>query len=196
MIFFDNEIVSERSTFMNRIQKTLAVIAVMLAVVISGCSSDRGADENHDPDRSGVTRGEHARDRGGAAEGEESGTELALNETYDTVRNGARLILAYDAPSNSFNGTVENTTERILERVRVEIHLSNGTELGPTVPGDLKPGERRNIILKATSTDFDGWSAHAEVGNEEHGGSEGGGEHGSREGGGEHGSRERGGEHR
>ena len=35
---------------------------------------------------------------------------LALDETFDAVRSGARLILKYDAPSNSFKGTVENTT--------------------------------------------------------------------------------------
>jgi hypothetical protein len=171
---------------MNRIQRILATIAVMLAVVISGCPSDRGAGENQDSDRSTATRGEHARDRGGNAEGEESGTELALNESYDEIRNGARLILAYDVQSNSFNGTVENTTERILERVRVEVHLSNGIELGPTTPGNLRPGEKRSIKLTPTSNSFDGWTAHAEVGNEEHGGSEGEGEHSSREGGGEH----------
>ena len=54
-----------------------------------------------------------------------------LNQHYDEVRNGARLVLTYDAPSNSFNGTVQNTTEETLERVRVEVHLSNGRELGP-----------------------------------------------------------------
>jgi hypothetical protein len=179
---------------MNRIQRTLAAIAVMLAVTIGGCSSDRGADQKQDSERSTATRGEHERDGGEhdrdgdahhGAEGEESGTELALNETYDTVRNGARLILAYDVQSNSFNGTVQNTTEKTLERVRVEVHLSNGTELGPTFPGDLRPGEKRNIILKATSKDFDGWSAHPEVGNAEHGSREGGGEH-DREGRSEH----------
>ena len=180
---------------MNYIHRTLAVIAIMLVVVISSCSRDRGTAEKQDSDRSTMTRGEHARDRGSDAEGEESGTELALNDNYDTVRNGARLILAYDAQNNSFNGTVENATDKTLERVRVEVHLSNGTELGPTIPSDLKPGEKRKITLKATSKGFDGWSAHAEVGNEEHGGSEGGGEHGSREGRGEHSSREGGGEH-
>lgn len=55
----------------------------------------------------------------------ESGTQYALNETYDNVRNGARLILNYDAESNSFIGTVENTTKKTLERVRVEVHLSH-----------------------------------------------------------------------
>lgn len=58
--------------------------------------------------------------------GEESSTELALDETYDKIRNGARLILAYDAQSNSFKGTVENTTNETLKHVRVEVHLSNG----------------------------------------------------------------------
>ena len=44
--------------------------------------------------------------RCGDEEGEESGTEYTLNQHYDEVRNGASLILTYDAPSNSFNGTV------------------------------------------------------------------------------------------
>ena len=100
--------------------------------------------------------------------GEESGTELALNETYDQVRNGARLILAYDAQSNAFNGTVENTTNETLNQVRVEVHLSNGKELGPTLAADLAPGEKRDVQLIATSTDFDGWTAHPEVGGGEH----------------------------
>ena len=156
--------VSERKRYMNRIQRTLATIAIMLAVVISGCSSDRGTD---------------------AKEGEESGIELALNESYDEVRNGARLVLSYDAQSNSFNGTVENTTEETLKRVRVEVHLSNGKELGPTTPADLEPGERRDVKLTATSKDFDGWTAHPEVGIGEHGSGEGRGEH-DREGRSEH----------
>ena len=186
---------------MNRIQRTLATIAVMLAVVISSCSSDRGAGEKQDSDRSTTTRSEHDRDGGehggegysehdrdGDAhhgeEGEESGTELALNESYDEVRNGVRLILAYDVQSNSFNGTVENTTDKTLKRVRVEVHLSNGKELGPTTPADLAPGERREVKLKATNKDFDRWVAHPEVGIGEHGSGEGHGEH-DREGRGE-----------
>ena len=107
-------------------------------------------------------------------EGEESGTELALNETYDQVRNGARLILTYDAQSNAFKGTVENTTSETLKQVRVEVHLSNGKELGPTPAADLAPGEKREVQLIATSTDFDGWTAHPEVGEGEH---SSGGEH-------------------
>ena len=153
----------------------------MLAVVVSGCSSEKGISEKQDSEKSTTTRGEHARDIEGDAEGEESGTEFALNETYNEVRNGARLILSYNAESNSFEGTVENTTEKTLERVRVEVHLSNGAELGPTVPGDMKPGEKKNVSLRATSKSFDGWSAHPEVGNEEEGHGEEGGEHGGGE---------------
>ena len=105
---------------------------------------------------------------------EESGTELALDQTYDKVRNSARLILAYDAQTNSFKGTVENTANEILKQVRVEVHLSNGKELGPTPAADLAPGEKREVQLIATSTDFDGWTAHPEVGEGEH---SSGGEH-------------------
>ena len=129
-------------------------------------------------------------------EGTEGGgaDSLALDETYDAVRSGARLILKYYAPSNSFEGTVENTTNSVLERVRIEVHLSNGTELGPTTPTDMASGEVVTISLPATQASFTGWTAHAEVGVGEEGSESGeehrdGGEHGGgRESGGEHGS--------
>jgi hypothetical protein len=197
---------------MNRIQKLLTVFSVFLAMLVSGCPEDGEVREEHNSTPPAVTRGEHGeegrgehdRDRGGEGEGEESGAEYALSDTYNEVRNGARLILAYDAQSKSFNGTVENTTNETLERVRVEVHLSNGKELGPTTPISLGPGEKRDVKLTVTSAEFAKWSAHAEVGNEEHGGSEGSGEHGSSEGSGEHSgegrgehsSREGSGEHR
>ena len=76
----------------------------------------------------------------GSEEGDDANA-LALDETYDAVRSGARLVLYYDAPSNSFKGTVENTTNEVLGRVRIEVHLSNGAELGPTTPTDMAPGE-------------------------------------------------------
>ena len=98
-------------------------------------------------------------------EGTEGGgaNTLAPDETFDTVRGGARLILNYDAPSNSFKGTVQNTTNRVLDAVRIEVHLSNGSELGPTTPTDMAPGEVIAINLPATQASFTGWTAHAEV---------------------------------
>ena len=124
---------------------------------------------------------------GGEGSGSEGGGEeatanqLAPDETFDMVRTGARLILAYDAGSNAFKGTVENTTNNVLRQVRIEVHLSNGAELGPTTPVDLAPGEKIDVNLPATAATFTGWVAHAEVGS-------GGGEGGGGESGGEHGS--------
>ena len=150
------------------------------------------------------TGGEGAEGGGGEVSGSESGSEsggggeegsanmLAPDETFDMVRGGARLVLSYDAPSNSFTGTVENTTNSVLTRVRIEVHLSNGTELGPTTPVDLAPGQVLPVTLPSTQASFTGWIAHAEVG----GGEGGGGESGGGESGGEHGSGgESGGEH-
>ena len=135
--------------------------------------------------------GEGSGSEGGGEEG--SANMLAPDETFDMVRGGARLILSYDAASNSFKGTVENTTNGVLDRVRIEVHLSNGTELGPTTPRSLAPGEIVTVTLPATQASFTGWVAHAEVGGGGEGsqsGGEGGGEHGgsSDESGGEHGS--------
>jgi len=94
---------------------------------------------------------------------------------------------------------VENTTNGVLTRVRVEVHLSNGVELGPTTPVDLAPGETVAIDLPSTAASFDSWIAHAEVGGGGEGsqsGGEAGGEHGSSgESGGEHGGSGGSGEH-
>ena len=127
------------------------------------------------------TGGEGAEGGGGESAGaggeEGSANMLSPDETFDMVRSGARLILSYDVLSNSFKGTVENTTSNVLNQVRIEVHLSNGTELGPTTPTSIAPGEVLAITLPATRASFTGWVAHAEVGGGGEG-SESGGEHG------------------
>ena len=117
----------------------------------------------------GEGEGEHG---GGGAPGEESGAQLAKDETWDRVRAGVRLVIAWDAAANAFAGTVTNTTSGPLSRVRVEVHLSNGVELGPTAPVDLAPGQAADVTLPAGALPFATWSAHPEVG-----GGAGGGEH-------------------
>ena len=125
---------------------------------------------------SGEHRGGEGRSESGGADEKEGigAAALAPGQTLNMSRSGARLALGYDAASNSFEGTVENTTGGILDSVRVEVHLSNGTELGPTTPTNVAPGEVLTISLPATEQSFTGWTAHAEVG----GGGEPGGEHG------------------
>jgi len=125
---------------MGRLQRRLGPLVVLLLIGAAACSSITGDDD------------------------EESGTQLELNETFDEVRSGVRLILSFDAQANAFIGTAENTTNSLASRVRVEVHLSNGTELGPTTPTDLAPGEVMNIHLPATTASFATWSAHPEVG--------------------------------
>ncbi len=163
---------------------TLAMVAVMTVTGIGGCVvEDTGSGEHG-------SRGEEVHN-GQTKEsgGEESGHRLTLHETYDTIRNGARLVLDYNESENVFVGVVENTTDGVLSQVRVEVHLSNGMELGPTLPADLAPGQSITVRLPATAEEFDGWTPHAEVGRSEHGSEGGGGEDGvagSSENGGEH----------
>ena len=137
--------------------KYLAIIIIAYLVVSTGCSKTDN-----------TLSGE------GSEGGEESGNQLALDETYDYVRNGVRLILNYNAKNNTFEGTIENTTDQNIDDVRVEIHLTNGTELGPTPNVNLTPGEKKSVELLATTQSFTGWTPHAEVGS---GGDSTSGEH-------------------
>ncbi|MDE0013450.1 MAG: hypothetical protein OXU36_20055 [Candidatus Poribacteria bacterium] len=164
----------------------LTALTFALVGGIIGCSSTDETSEDTEGDL--VSANPIAVDVGD----EESAVQLALTDTYDSIRAGAHLILNYDAATNSFKGTVKNTTGAILPRVRVEVHLSNGVELGPTTPVDLAPGAQIPVTLIASGPPFDKWTAHPEVGSEGGGeGGEGGGEHGGGgeggEGGGEHG---------
>ena len=130
----------------------------------SGEGDERAGEHSGSESSEGGERsGEHSGSESGES-GEESGTQFGLNETFDEVRAGARLVLSYDPDANAFIGTVENTTGAALSRVRVEVHLSNGTELGPTTPIDLEPGQVVDVNLPATNRPFTSWSAHPEVG--------------------------------
>lgn len=158
---------------MNSNLRTLTAIAFMLILIagITGCTRD--------PNPANPAAAETS--------DEESAVQLTLADTYNNVRNGAHLIISYDAASNAFQGTVKNTTGATLPQVRVEVHLSNGVELGPTTPVDLAPGAQIPVTLIASGPPFDKWTAHPEVGSSNAEGS--GGEHGTEgaEGGGEHG---------
>ena len=52
---------------------------------------------------------------------------------------------------------------KTVSRVRIEVHLSNGNELGPTAPIDLAPGKKVDVGLSAEGQSFDWWKAHAEA---------------------------------
>jgi hypothetical protein len=147
----------------------LIIAAVFLAFIISGCSSNSGDKGVKKLETLESERGEHSRDTGESGEGEENGTQFGKSDVYDVIKKGTHLVLKYAQESNSFIGTFENTTEKMISRVSVEVHLSNGTELGPTTPTDLKPGEKIAVKLKATEKEFETWSTHAEVGSSEHG---------------------------
>ena len=166
---------------MTRFWMVSILIGLVLAISLAGCgggsseSGEAGDNSENGEHGSGSESGEGGDDsesgehssesESGEDDGEEeSGTQFALNETFDEVRAGARLILRYDSNANAFVGTVENTTETTLARVRVEVHLSNGIELGPTTPVNLAPGQISDITLPASSQPFTSWSAHPEVG--------------------------------
>lgn len=127
-------------------------------------------------------------------QGEEDGTQFKKSQSYNEVKKGVRLILKYDEAKSVFVGTIENKSKKTAEKARIEVHLSNGVELGPTPPKNVKPGETITVKLSAKGQKFETWSTHAEVGSNEHGHGEGGeghesgerGEHSKKEGTGEH----------
>ena len=113
----------------------LALIA-LLALALAACTS---ASESGREGGGGEGSGEHGgggegseRGEGGGGDGEEAAVQLSPTQTFWTTRKGVRLDLRYDAATQSFRGSATNITGAPIPRVRVEVHLSNGVELGPT----------------------------------------------------------------
>jgi len=102
--------------------------------------------------------------RTGSTEPGESGVRWNADQTATDTRRGVDLVISYDASGRRFNGTVTNTTGATVTDVRVEIHLSNGTELGPTPRVDLAAGAKQSVTLDAAGQNFDWYSVHVELG--------------------------------
>lgn len=106
--------------------------------------------------------GEHGEGGEHGEEGEESGEYIGRTQTWDATRRGMRLTLSFDEAQDAFTGTVENTTAATICNVRIEVHLSSGTELGPTAGLDLEPGESAATLLPSGGESFERWTAHPE----------------------------------
>ena len=143
------------------------------AMAEAGSESGEGGEHSEARESRGEHGGEHAEgdEHGegeeshgeGGEEGEESGVYIGVGETWDVVRRGARLVLAFERAPNAFVGTVTNTTSETLCAVRVEVHLSTGTELGPTERTDVRAGQSTAVRLPTAGEAFDTWTAHPEL---------------------------------
>lgn len=176
-------------------KRLLLILLIAAGLTITGCGSDNSehthGDDTHTHETEQRTHNEgteadHQHEGGEDHDHSESGEEyshsgedahsheeeanamLELDQTYEQVRKGVRLTLSYDSESESFGGTIENTTQDALPAVSVGVNLSNGSELGPTRPVDLAAGESQSVELNAAGESFDGWSAYSELGSSGH----------------------------
>ena len=118
------------------------------------------------PESGGESGGE-----GSGGEAGEGGVQFAKNETATDVRQGVALTVNFDAARGVFTYALENTTAATVSQVRVEIHLSNGCEIGPTPNVDLAAGETKTAELDPRDEpepecqqDFATFSIHVELG--------------------------------
>ncbi len=112
---------------------------------------------------------EHGRESEHGEEAGESGTRYGVSETARETRDEVELVLRFDAAAGAFVGTVTNAGPDPVSQVRVEVHLSDGPELGPTPRISLAPGETSSVQLAAEGQRFETWTTHVEIGEGEHG---------------------------
>ena len=158
-------------------KKVALIFTMFLAFALMlSCTKDSAGGEGPEGTETGIgegAEGSHNEGNGGEGSGGEGGNESGMlwniDETADEIVNGIRLILAYDAASSSFVGTLENINTTTAPQVRVEVHVfdasGNSTEFGPTDPADMAPGAMRDVTLPITAgTSFVQFNMHPEVG--------------------------------
>lgn len=139
---------------------------IALATIAVSCSKEAVGTSGEGPEGTefGGIGGEGPEGSGGAGEGaeggggesgNESGTLWDITAIADETINGLRLILEFDALTNTFSGTLENTNSAMVPQTRIEVHVfdaaGNSTEFGPTPGVDMQPDEIRNVSLQITS---------------------------------------------
>ena len=132
----------------------LAATAALVFSLAAACDNPVGPSE----------MGEGSHSESGGTEPGESGTQYRLTDTARESRSGVDLVMQYNAGQQRFTGTVTNTTSATVSNVRVEIHLSNGVELGPTPRVSLAAGQAHSVELDARGQSFTRWSVHVELG--------------------------------
>ena len=159
---------------MKKIVLIFTMLFSMVLISISCTKDDVGTGgEGPEGAEFGSTSGEgpEGPEGAGGEAGNESGMRWNIDETADEIVNGIRLILSYNTSTSTFVGTVENVNTTIAPQVRVEVHVEDAAtnssqEFGPTTPGDLAPGQIRNVSLQIPSgTTFTQFTMHPEVGN-------------------------------
>ena len=144
------------------------LLIAFFAALLFGCDGPNPiTPESHGPESAGEhgTAGESGNEGGEAGE---PGTLYGISETARQSRSGIDLVMSYDLASASFVGTLTNSTAAAVADVRVEIHLSNGTELGPTPLLTLNARQESPVALDARGQSFSTWQVHIEIGQDEH----------------------------
>ena len=157
---------------------SILIIPTLLVGVFAGCAGEddrRMEEKQQEREQELISLQEEFQEKAAELEQEEggeegeSGTQYALADTAEEIRSGIELTISYDSTREVFSGTITNTTDEIVRMVRVEVHLSNGVELGPTPTVDLAAGESSEVELDAGSQTFTTFGAHVEIGSGEHG---------------------------
>ena len=149
----------------------LIVTALVLSFGLAACADQsqpdpEGAGESSlaqqaDASTPSATASETRTADAGAERGEERA--IARTANWSETRGDGWLQLSFNSASNSFVGRVSNTGNEPLCDVRVEVHLSTGTELGPTEPTVVPYGGSINVTLPSGGEEFATWTAQHEM---------------------------------
>jgi hypothetical protein len=91
-------------------------------------------------------------------------TPLLKADVINDTINGIHFICKYDTDNKYFSGSLKNTTNELIEGVKVQIYLSNGMSLNPSPTTNLNPEAEyeSTFMVDADVKEWDKWDAQIE----------------------------------
>ena len=134
---------------------TCASAPAAMAAMGMGEGAEGGGGEGMGEHGGGGGEGGHAEGaegggEGGGESGPEASPDTSIEETVGGTLQNQTFSFAFHADTQTFEGTVENTSMSLVCDSRTEIHVGTaggGVELGPTIEQDLAPGDVLNVVM-------------------------------------------------
>jgi len=139
-------------------------LGLLLSLLILGCSgkNESGHGHSHEEDtaheHSEATH-THAEDSMENTANNDAKSSFSKADTLMKTYKGIHLALYYDNESESFTGTIENTTEEQLCGITINASTGNDDKLGMTEPTNLESRQSSRVNIPARDTGFENWSA-------------------------------------
>lgn len=135
-------------------KKTFKLFTLLILITVGFAACKNNAESKKEVESPAITKHE---------------TPLLKTDVINDTINGIHFICKYNIDNKYFSGSLMNTTNELIEGIKVKVYLSNGMTLGRSPAKNLKPESEygSTFIIDADIKEWDKWDVQIEFENTE-----------------------------